>query len=310
MIEIIPYKNNFIDDWEKIVLSASSSNFLYLRKYLDYHGRRFKDKSLLIKKKNKVIGVFPAALIDHDIVSHPGITYGGLIVDKNLHGSETLILFKNIKKYYKQEGVKKIFYKALPYTSYNYPCQEDLYALNILGGTLYRRDLSSIIKMNNRPKFSKGKVWSINKSIKKGVEIKQSYDLRKFYKLLSETLEKHNTVPTHSLKELKILMNKFPQNIFLFEATFKKSILSGAIVYDYGCVVHTQYLASSDEGKISGSLDHLIGYLITTKFKDKKYFSFGISTERNGKTLNDGLISFKESFGARGLANDFYRINL
>ena len=47
MIEIIPYKNNFIDDWEKIVLSASSSNFLYLRKYLDYHGRRFKDKSLL-----------------------------------------------------------------------------------------------------------------------------------------------------------------------------------------------------------------------------------------------------------------------
>ena len=58
-----------------------------------------------------------------------------------------------------------------------------------------------------------------------------------------------------------------------------------------------------------GCLDHLISYLINDRYNDKKYFSFGISTEDGGKILNNGLISFKESFGARGITNDFYRLN-
>lgn len=44
--------------------------------------------------------------------------------------------------------------------------------------------------------------------------------------------------------------------------------------------------------------------------KYKKYFYFGISTEKNGQYLNEDLISFKESFGARATLCDFYKIKL
>lgn len=35
----------------------------------------------------------------------------------------------------------------------------------------------------------------------------------------------------------------------------------------------------------------------------KKYFDFGISTEQNGKYLNEGLIAQKEGFGGRTTCN-------
>ena len=44
--------------------------------------------------------------------------------------------------------------------------------------------------------------------------------------------------------------------------------------------------------------------------RGEKFFSFGISTENAGKTLNSGLINQKENFGARGLVLDFYEINI
>lgn len=46
------------------------------------------------------------------------------------------------------------------------------------------------------------------------------------------------------------------------------------------------------------------------KFNDKKFFSFGISTENKGKVLNEGLAFFKEAFGARGVVNNAYELVL
>lgn len=310
MIEILPFDKKMTDDWEAVITSVRSGNFLYSRRYIDYHGDKFHDKSLLVRKNNKVIAAFPAAMVGNDVISHPGITFGGLISTSSLHGEEALLVMKNIKDHYKEEGAEQLIYKALPFIFYDYPCQEDLYALNVMGATLFRRDLSSVIKMSTKKKFSKGRVWSINKSIKLGVKITETLELKQFYRLLLEVLKNHNAIPTHSLLELQDLFTRFPKNISLFGAVINNEMLAGAIVYDYGDVVHTQYLASSDEGKKMGCLDHLISYLINDRFNDKKYFSFGISTEDDGKILNNGLISFKESFGARGITNDFYRLNL
>ena len=52
---------------------------------LAYHGERFQDFSLVIEDGNRrVVGVFPAAIdpeMEARIVSHPGITYGGIVHD-------------------------------------------------------------------------------------------------------------------------------------------------------------------------------------------------------------------------------------
>ena len=75
-------------------------------------------------------------------------------------------------------------------------------------------------------------------------------------------------------------------------------------------MLHTQYIASSDEGKEIGATDIIFEYLIGKYYADKKYFDFGISTENNGLYLNVGLVSNKESFGARTTVYDFYELDI
>ena len=43
-------------------------------------------------------------------------------------------------------------------------------------------------------------------------------------------------------------------------------------------------------------------------FKDKKYFDFGTSNEMQGRKINQGLLFWKESFGARSVVQNFYEI--
>ncbi len=46
-----------------------------------------------------------------------------------------------------------------------------------------------------------------------------------------------------------------------------------------------------------------------TVFKNKRYFSFGISNENQGQQINQGLLKWKESFGARTIVHDFYKVS-
>lgn len=69
-------------------------------------------------------------------------------------------------------------------------------------------------------------------------------------------------------------------------------------------------MASSDEGYLAGALDFLIKKLIDDYSSQKMFFSFGVSTESNGKTLNQGLLFQKESFGARSVVHDIWSLDL
>ena len=57
-----------------------------------------------------------------------------------------------------------------------------------------------------------------------------------------------------------------------------------------------------------GSLDFLHDYLLKNVFNNKSFFDFGISNENQGKNINEGLLYWKESFGATSITQDFYEI--
>ena len=72
-------------------------------------------------------------------------------------------------------------------------------------------------------------------------------------------------------------------------------------------------MANSERGREVGALDGLIDHLInliTKVYADKRFLSFGISTEREGQALNEGLLRSKEGFGATGLVHDWYELKL
>jgi hypothetical protein len=301
-----PYTPSDATAWDSVVERSRNGNFLHRRRYMDYHAERFLDQSLLIERDGEIEAVFPANRQGDEIVSHGGLTYAGLIATDALRAESTLDVFQALGNHYRTHGAERIVYKAVPHVFHRFPAEEDLYALHRLGARLKRRDISSVISLREPFHFNECRRRSIKKARNAGVRVQLSDDVMAFHALLTETLRRHDAVPTHSLQELQLLHDRFPRNILLHEARRRDALQAGALVYDFGNVVHTQYLASSEDGRRTGALSLLLSELINSTYADRHYFSFGISSEEEGRQLNGGLIAQKESFGARAITHDHY----
>lgn len=314
-IEIVRYEDSLFNEWNNVVEKSKNGTFLFNRNFMDYHKDRFVDCSLMFKNDK---GVFIACLPanydseNNTIFSHQGLTYGGFILLKDVTAVDVSKMFDLSTIYYKEMGAKHFIYKPIPYIYSTYPAEEDLYFLFRHGANLVARGLSQTLIPQKNLTLNKGRKYCRNKAIHAGLIVEESRDcVVEFWNILNSTLLKyHNAKPVHSIDELSMLMNRFPNQIRLFVVKdSKKRVLAGSLVFDMAHVVHTQYLAASDEGKQVGALDLLITSLISDVFKDCQYFDFGISTENGGNILNEGLLYQKESFGGRSICYDTWKIN-
>ncbi|GAA3607227.1 GNAT family N-acetyltransferase [Flavivirga amylovorans] len=309
-MEIKRYDSTQKTVWDEFIPKSKNGVFLFYREYLDYHKDRFTDHSLIILKKNKIIALFPANENNNQILSHGGLTFGSLIMSHDVRAAEVLNIFLKIKEYYKELKFTDITYKAVPSIFHKYPSEEDLYALFRMDAKLIRRDISSVVKISNKIRFSESKRQAVTKCIKNEVVVSKNNDFGEYWNLLTSVLAKFDTKPVHTLEEINSLKESFPDNINLFEARKDNILLAGIVVYDFGNVIHTQYMANSQDGRKIGALDFINDSLINEVYKDRDFYSFGISTENQGRVLNEGLIQQKEMMGSRGIAVDFYNISL
>lgn len=311
MIRIERYNASLSSQWNNFVKEAKNGLFFFERGFMDYHSDRFTDHSLLIYKDDTLLAVLPANEKDNIIYSHQGLTFGSLLMSKKIKTSEVLIIFDRIKAYYKELGFERIIYKAIPYPFVSYPAQEDLYALFRNKAQLIRRDISSVVELDGKIEFSSSKKNQVNKLTKLGFSIKEEKDYTAFWELLNFILlRQHKVKAVHTLEEISLLASRKPNNIRLFTLSEESELLAGIVVFIFGDLVHTQYMSNSDNGRKKGALSFINYYLMNEVFKDKKYYSFGISTEDNGHYLNEGLIVQKEEMGGRGVCLDTYEINL
>ena len=319
MIELRPY-SSLSDErlWDDFVDFSRNGTFLFKRGFMDYHSDRFEDCSLLFINKGKVLGCFPSNIDQSTgvVYSHQGLTYGGLILSKSVRSEEIIEMFSMLKSYYKKTfSSSKLIYKKVPYIYNSYPSDEDLYAIFLSGGRLTSRSLSSTIDLYSPLKFSELRRRCIHKGELSNIKVVEVHDhtsYLSYWQLLSSCLEKnHGVTPVHSVDEMILLSERFPDNIsLLLSKSVDGEIFAGSWLFKCGQVVHTQYLASSDRGKELGALDYLINEFISHYCNGFRYLDFGISTEDGGKLLNNGLIFQKEGFGGRGVCYDTYEINL
>jgi len=310
-LEVIKYESHYKPIWDEFIKHSKNGVFLFLRGYMDYHSDRFTDHSLMFLKNDLLIAAMPANMNDDMLVSHSGLTFGGVISDNKMKISPMLEVFEAIITYMQKCMFKKLIYKVIPHIYHSIPSEEDLYALFVNEARLCRRDFSTTIRMKDKLKFAKGRKHSIKKAQKMDLEVIESKDFEAFMDIEKLVLKKnYNTKPVHSADEIKLLAKRFPKNIKLFGAYKKATMLAGTIIYESKNVAHAQYIASTDEGKEIGASDIIFDYLIQKYYTDKRYFDFGISTEKDGKYLNTNLTLNKETFGGRGIVYDWYEINL
>ncbi len=308
---IVPYTHDKQHEWNQFVKESKNGTFLFDRNFMDYHSDRFEDCSLLVEHNGRTIACMPANINrkTRQVVSHGGLTYGGLIMSRQISMTQVLETFNLILKYYSKElGAESFVYKAIPYIYSTYPAEEVLYALYRCGAELMSRGVSSTIHLPHHIPLNQNRKRKVKTASGNNLQISDSSDTDCFWELLNNTLTtNHNVSPVHTAAELKLLVSRFPEQIRLYTTIDQSNnILAGTLVFDMGHTVHTQYLAASEEGKRLGALDLLLHNLITETYADRQYFDFGISTEQGGRILNEGLIYQKEGFGGRAVCYDTY----
>ncbi len=310
MIEVKQYTQKQAQEWNDFIEQSRQETFLFNRSYMDYHADRFQDASLMIYRKEQLYALLPANRLGDTLYSHQGLTYGGLLTKEQATTAEICEVFIKINEYLYRSGVQRVIYKPTPWIYHCYPAEEDLYALTyICHAQLTSRDISSTIPLDSLMTFGKDRRRGVRKATRAGVTVRESKDLATFWDILDKNLtNKYATHPVHSLEELTLLHNRFPNSIRLFMAYNDKGIaIGGTIIYDMPQVVHTQYISASPEGKRLGAIDLLFDYILNDVYANHKgFFDFGKSTEEEGKILNTTLIFQKEGFGGRGVCYDCY----
>jgi hypothetical protein len=308
MIKIKRYSPDFKSQWDELVSKSKNGTFLFFRDYMDYHADKFLDHSFLIFYKNKLEGILPGNISDSIFYSHQGLTYGGLILTDKIRTDDVLQIFKLINKELKDAGVNEVIYKPIPYIYFNYPSQEDLYALFVMNATKIGCNISSAIFQPNKINFSELRMRGVKRSLREKIEIKETDRFELFWPLLTDNLSnKFNKSPVHSLEEIKYLKSRFPNNIKLFIAHHLEEVIAGCVVFEMKHVIHSQYVATNERGRKLGALDLIYNELVNNKYVTIPVFDFGHSTENMGNFLNVNLIFQKEGFGGRGVVYEIYK---
>lgn len=314
MISLTEYTDDKAKLWNKFNKQSKNSLFMFDRNYMDYHKDRFKDHSLLFYDEDKLIALLPLSEHDDMLISHGGLTYGGFISDTKMKQHTMMDCFAELIKYAKENGFKNIRYKCIPHIYHSQPAEEDRFALFANNSKLDTVDVSTYVNLAAPLKMPKGRKAQISRAKREGVvveELTELEDFNKFIELENEVLtERHDVRAVHTGEELKLLHDRFPENIHLFASLKDGNLIAGTVVYEYDQVVHTQYMAANDEARTIGALDLAVSTVINNYKETKKWLDFGISTEHGKIYLNEGLCSQKEGFGGRTGVYEIWELNL
>ena len=313
MVEIIRYDATMAAQWNEMARQCRNSTFQHQRGYMDYHSDRFTDCSLIALHNGKPRALLPANVDGDTLWSHRGLTFGSWLVPlKHFDVTVMIEVMDATVAWMKDNGLKRLVYKAVPHIYHRYPCEEDLYALFRHHASLIETNISTTIDLSCPLPLDRGNKSGANAARKAGITVGPSEDWQQYWHLLSSLLdERYDTRPVHTLDEILLLQSRFPDDIRLYTATLDGELLAGVVMYLSAPVAHCQYIGASPRGKDSKALTLLFDYLIQESTRlGYRYFDFGISNEDHGRYLNEGLVQQKSRLGGRGIVYNTFDITL
>jgi hypothetical protein len=319
-----PYVPQDSNLWEALIPTSANGTLLHTRRFLEYHGQRFIEKSLVFEDdKGKPTGVLPAVSKKNEpdlVMSHAGATFGGLVLKGHADIEHRREAMNAMIEAFAAQGIRRLLYTPTPSFLASQPSQIDLHLLLALGAKVVRADLTSVLNVDRPFVLNKGRRWGMRRAMTEGLHVEldgSENAYQAFYTLLAENLlDRHGTTPTHSLKEMIDLKERLCDDALLFSIMKSNGeLVGGSWVLRYTRTVwHTQYIASSPSGRDLKANDLLLGHLLEqAKQENVRTLSLGTSTDSVSGNTDLGLFRFKSHFGAgnellSSLALDLHRV--
>jgi Acetyltransferase (GNAT) domain len=310
------YESRHTGAWEDLVARSTNGNMLHTRRFISYHRDRFHDISVMVKNRGRLVGVFPAAedpVNPTAVISHPGLTFGGLVHDGSIRGESMVHALRQVADHYRSLGYRHLRYKAVPAIYQSVPAEDDTYALFGLNARRYQCDLSVALNLTRRGRVSQIRVRSLKRAQLEEVSAVASWaEIAGFWEILQMNLAKrHGARPVHSLEEISLLHERFPENIILVTAAIDSRLVGGTLLFAMGPVLRMQYTATTHQGRAVSATDSMIECALQLACeRGCTFFDFGGCTRDGGHDLHQDLYYFKASFGGGGVVYEQYEYNL
>jgi hypothetical protein len=218
-----------------------------------------------------------------------------------------------IANHYRSLGYRRLRYKAVPSIFHASPAEDDLYALFRLGARRHQCDLAVAVDLANRGRVTRRRRHSQKRAERDGVHVQEDWgEIVGFWRLLERNLAiRHDASPVHSMAEIQLLHEKFPDAILLIIAKIGADLAGGALLFMSDRVSRAQYTATTRQGRVACATDPVMEHAldIATK-RGCRYFDFGTCTLDEGRSLNQDLYHFKVSFGGGAVLYHHYELDL
>lgn len=299
---------------EFVLSNCTNGEFINSIYYLSYHPEdRFVDDSIIVlnQENKQVLGVMMAAQIPgttHTVVSHPGTTFAGPILNHKAGIEKNFEILQLILDYY-ESRYQTVEIRLRP-TMYDTQPMEYIpfYLLN-RGYQCGMTALVNVLRIDKKDSldaqlesYATTRRRRIRKSIKEDKYVFTPEDgIREEYWLnLNHNLQsKFGASSTHTYEEIVSLKKMYPDRIQAFSARRKTGEYGAfTLVYRFKNVFHTQYtdlnyMYSSENPNL-----YLIHNLIwLAREEGYSLFSFGGSTKDRGTYLNQSLYDYKDGYG-------------
>ncbi|MBT4489593.1 MAG: GNAT family N-acetyltransferase [Rhodospirillaceae bacterium] len=255
----------------------------------------------------KACGLFPIAShrdAPEIAISHPGATFGGLLLRANGSLSGTEEAFEAGFEALRMDGVEQLHYTPPPVFLSSQPNQIDIHLMTRYGAAVDAASISSVAEIRHPLRPTKGRKAGISRGARSGLTTtigRTAKDYERFHELLVETLQsRHKAKPIHDLNQMNDLRERLGPNAFLILVTDEaKQLAAGCWVFQLTPFAwHTQYIASTDAGRACSAVEYMIDQTLDrAREAGAHYFSLGTSAADNNQGIDRNLFAFKSHFG-------------
>ena len=323
MLSVKKYQKSLSKDWDLFIQKSNNGTIFHTRSFLNYHiDRSFNDHSLCFYQNEVLICVLPAAIQKNSLLSHPGASYGGLILDTNLKFAIISDIIKLLEEHCilnKIISIFLIFSPSIYWEKYDASLEYILEYNNFHSKEIY---ISHATKLNiklpiiddvdkRKKRYIKNFLKNNHFQIIEHPSFIDSYG-QDFYNILLSNKHKYSTKPTHSIDELMKLKEVFHSKIKFFISLQNNHVVGGSVIFITNKRVSLVFYNAVDNTVRKSQLAAYQLYycsLISQKI-GMKFIDFGVSHEpenKNPLSPKISLINFKEQFNASGVLRRAYK---
>ena len=305
---VTPYQPEMARDWDAVVLASTAGTVLHSRRFLDYHGHRFRDLSLVGFAAGGALPsmVFPLAADPQDperAVSHPGSSFGG-VVGLAREPRVSRAFLHSAAASLRAQGYRRLLYRTTPSVLLRQP-DDGLLALLLRVGQVSQLDLWSVLRLGAA--LPKRGYWQseLRKGQRRGLHATPALtvqDWTDLHRVISARLgAKYGRALVHSVDELVDLQARLgPQSRGMLIRDTAGTLHAAMWFIDYGTgTLHNQYIGATNAGLVLRAPTFGLSVALEQACAEGfQQFSFGRSTLEDGWSENTDLLRFKSRFGA------------